>query len=214
MNVFKNFETAKNYDTYYRSDFGRRVDEIEKKLLSSLLNNVPRAQLLELGCGTGHWTRYFLEQGFQVTATDNSEAMLNLAREKELNARIIHADAANLPFERHEFEAVASVTMLEFVQDQAVVFDEMYRVLKPSGWLILGCLNANSMLAENRNSDPVFKEAKFFTPEELKDRLSLFGESRFAFGVYINSAFQLLDDTGKKGSAEPAFIAAVVRKKK
>lgn len=38
--------------------------------------------MLELRCGTGHWTQFFTAFGFQVTAVDNSEAMLEIAKKK------------------------------------------------------------------------------------------------------------------------------------
>ncbi|MFW5832155.1 MAG: class I SAM-dependent methyltransferase [Prolixibacteraceae bacterium] len=212
MNVFKNPETAKDYDSYYNSEFGKKVDEIEKKVLSSVMKNMPRMHLLELGCGTGHWTKFFLQQGFQVTATDISEAMLNLAKEKELNAVFKKADAENLPFENNTFEAVAAVTMIEFVENQEKVFDEMYRVLQPGGRLVLGCLNAASVLAENSAQDPVFKEAQFLAPEQLREKLNRFGNPRFEYGVCLDSEFNIVDGSTDKKSAEPVFIAALVQK--
>jgi len=61
--------------------------------------------MLELGCGTGHWTQFFCEEGFQVTGVDESEAMLERARAKNIaGARFLQADAGNLPFRDQSFQ--------------------------------------------------------------------------------------------------------------
>jgi ubiquinone/menaquinone biosynthesis C-methylase UbiE len=213
-NVFVDPETANSYDAYYQTEFGKKVDEIERQIVSSLIQDVPRTRMLELGCGTGHWSAYFIGQGFGLTGTDVSEAMLKLAREKELNAGFIQADARNIPFEDESFAVVSSITMLEFVDNQDSVFQEIYRVLKPGGWLILGCLNARSVLGENKEQDETFKNAQFITAEELTNKLQLFGEPTLKSGVYLTSDFILLDETPDQGDVHPVFIAAIVQKTK
>jgi ubiquinone/menaquinone biosynthesis C-methylase UbiE len=55
--------------------------------------------VLELGCGTGEDARHLAAQGIQVTATDASEKMLNIARMKNQHtplATFHHLDLANL----------------------------------------------------------------------------------------------------------------------
>ncbi len=214
MNVFERADIAAAYDDYYREGFGRQVDEIEKSLVSLLLEGVPRGPMLELGCGTGHWTEFFLAKGFEVTGLDTSDAMLAQARAKNLPAEFRQASAEDIPFGDHAFEVVSSVTMLEFVNDQDRVFDEMHRVLSPGGRLILGCLNADSVLARNSEGDDVFGEAKFLDPAGLAARLERFGRPEFAFGVHLSEDLTLLDGTPERIAAEPVFMAAVVRKEK
>ena len=41
------------------------------------------------------------------------------------------------------------------------------RVLQPGGWLLVGVLNAHSVLALTTSHDETFRHAKFLTPEEL-----------------------------------------------
>lgn len=58
MNVFLNPAVAEKYDQYYLSESGKTVDRYEKELFRHRLGNIPRLPMLELGCGTGHWTRF------------------------------------------------------------------------------------------------------------------------------------------------------------
>jgi ubiquinone/menaquinone biosynthesis C-methylase UbiE len=212
MNVFTKPTIANRYDDYYQTDFGKKIDEIEQNVVSDLIKDVPRGQMIELGCGTGHWSEYFAGQGFNVTGTDNSEAMLKLARKKNLNAGFLQADAQDLPFPNESFPAVSSVTMLEFVDNRDKVFQEIYRILEPEGWLILGCLNAGSVLGENKEQDEVFKNAQFMNTDELRNKLQLFGKPEFNFGVYLTPDLHISDNTNDKKNNEPAFIAAIVQK--
>jgi ubiquinone/menaquinone biosynthesis C-methylase UbiE len=214
-NIFLNPDVASEYDSYYQNEPGKTIDKKEKEIISGHLRNLPKENWLELGCGTGHWTKFFSDWGFQITAVDNSEAMLEIARSKNMkNVQLLNADAARLPFPDVCFSGIVSITMLEFVDDLNQVLNEIDRVLKPLGTLVLGCLNAGSELGKNKNNDPVFKHAHFFTPEEIEKMLFRFGNPRISAGVYFTPDFELLDGTKQQSTAEPAFIAASVKKTK
>jgi len=213
MNVFLNSEVADVYDAYYESSVGQKVNEIETALMEDALAPLQKCRLLELGCGTGHWTEFFCHKGFEVLAVDSSEAMLKHARAKNIGAEFLAANAADLPFPNHSFEAVASVTMLEFVPDVDQVLGEIDRVLQPGGWLLLACLNGNSALAKNAPNDPVFREARFFTPESLSVKLARFGAADLSFGVHFSADFQIMDNAPDEAKHEPAFMLARVQKK-
>jgi ubiquinone/menaquinone biosynthesis C-methylase UbiE len=214
-NIFFRKDVASEYDRYYQTNPGITIDKIEKEIISAHLKKFPKGNWLELGCGTGHWTKFFSDCGFQVTAVDNSEAMLEIARSKNIeNVQFLHADASRLPFPDAFFPGIFSITMIEFVDDLEKVLNEIDRVLKPGGTLVLGCLNALSQLGKNKNNDPVFQHAHFFTPEELEKMLSRFGSPHISAGVHFSPGFELLDGTERQSTAEPAFIAASVQKQK
>jgi ubiquinone/menaquinone biosynthesis C-methylase UbiE len=211
-NIFRDTKIAEDYDNYYQSEAGKAIDQIEKNIFSTLLTGLPRINLLEAGCGTGHWTRFFSSAGFHVTAIDVSEAMLQIAISKNIENVIFQkADATRLPFADNSYSTIASVTMLEFIEDVNKVLDEFRRVLKPGGTLLLGCLNELSELGKNKKNDPIFKDAHFFTPSEIKKLLMQFGHPKISFGVYFSPTFDLLDKTKKQNTVQPAFIAASVK---
>lgn len=211
-NVFARQEVADSYDDYYRTDMGKQVDQLEKSIFSDLLQHVPRGPMLELGCGTGHWTLYLLEQGFSVTGIDISEAMLRIAAEKQINADLFLADAQQLPFQNESFPAISTITMLAFVEDQDRVLQEMYRVLQPGGWLLIGALNAHSVLGLTINHDENFRHARFMNPEELSTKLERFGTPAMQFCVHLTHDFRLVDGTPEAEYVHPVFMAAAVQK--
>ncbi|MGF1586729.1 MAG: class I SAM-dependent methyltransferase [Bacteroidales bacterium] len=213
MNIFSDHKVAKSYDRFYETPYGKTMDDIEKKVIHDHISTIPHKQMLELGCGTGHWTEYFSMQGFKVTATDISESMLKIAENKNIKHSVfLKADAADLSFPDNSFPVIASITMLEFVEDTTRVLDEIYRVLKPGGYLVLGCLNHSSELGKAKDNDEIFKHARFFNPDEIRRLLSIFGTPSLSYGVYLTSEFKLLDGTKSQNMVEPAFIAASVQK--
>ncbi len=211
MNVFQNPDVAGRYDDYYQTGFGKKIDQTEKKMFDKLLEEIEKDEMLELGCGTGHWTSYFVEKGFDVIATDVSEPMLNLAKSKDIHAVFEHADSANLPFPNESFNVVASVTMLEFTTNPEKVIDEIYRILKTDGWLLLGCLNKKSVIGLNKENDEVFKNGRFFTLDEIKQLLGKFKIQRIETGVYLKPDFTITDDWTNE---EPVFMGILAQKNK
>ena len=212
MNVFLKPEIAKTYDEYYQSNFGKEVDEIEKDIVDCLISEIPKTEMLELGCGTGHWTTYFLNKGFNITAIDSSETMLNIAKSKNINAKFMIADAQNIPFKDESFKIISSITMLAFVDNQDAVIQEVYRVLKKNAWFVFGFLNEKSIVGLTKNNSETFKNANFLTKEIIKAKLDKFEIIDIKSGVYLNSDYIIMDDK-KINNLEPVFIGVLAKKK-
>ncbi len=104
--------------------------------------------VLEIGCGNGFQTALLASISNSVTATDlESSSMethspgLEVARSvlRKLNvsnAKVLPADATQLPFENESFDLVYSSHMLEHVPDRKKAVAEMYRVLRKGGLLL------------------------------------------------------------------------------
>ena len=213
MNLFLDVAIARNYDSYYDTPIGKEIDEIEKNLITKYIRYFTELPVLELGCGTGHWTEFLVNQGLSITAIDISEAMLKQAKGKKLKQTIfLKADASKLPFADESFGSIISITMLEFTENIQGVLKEINRVLKPEGILILGCLNKNSEIGKSKEKDETFKNAHFFSKAELKSSLSVFGNAEIKECVYLTGASEILDGTMEKYPVEGAFLAAFVRK--
>ena len=212
MNVFLKKEIAENYDSYYQTEFGGKVDAIEKEIISELLKEIPKEKMLELGCGTGHWTEFFVNQGFNVTGVDISEAMLNIAIGKKLEANLLLANSESLPFEDGSFKSIVSITMLEFVENQDKAVQEMHRVLKPGGYLIMGFLNAESQLGINKDKDETFKNANLLKISGIETKFKQFHLVHIKQGVYLTEEFDILDNSNKISNTPPLFIGVLFQK--
>ncbi len=164
--AFSDPGVAARYESWY-SGPGRRTVRLEKRLLASLLSDFdPAASVLDVGCGTGHFTRWFARRGLRVTGLDNSRPMLEAMAGGRSFRRIL-GDAHRLPFADGSFDIVALITVLEFVIDPLHALREAARVARRG--LILGDLNAVSLLAVRRRLSrrAPWTAARFFTIRTL-----------------------------------------------
>jgi SAM-dependent methyltransferase len=92
--------------------------------------------VLEAGCGTGHWVRFFRESQIRIVGLDPSEGMLQVARARLTDARLVRARAEALPFPAASFERIFCVNALHHFGDPAAFFREARRVLGNGGGLL------------------------------------------------------------------------------
>jgi ubiquinone/menaquinone biosynthesis C-methylase UbiE len=188
---------AERYDRWYETTEGAMYDRLEKGAVVRLLpDNGRRKELLDVGCGTGHWARFFSQRGFEVTGIDLSPSMVRVARGKRIaGASFAVADAHELPFDSGRFRVTTAIATLEFVRDPAVVLREMVRVTqRPRGLMVVGVLNALAPINRHRKAagELTYKEARFFSPRELKALLSGFGEPRVTAAAWVPQSRRLL----------------------
>jgi len=174
---------ADTYDQWYETAEGAMYDRIEKKAVSRYLRrNVQEMKLLEVGCGTGHWSQFFSDCGFEVTGVDVSKPMIKIAQSKNIpNASFQIADGHSLPFNDNSFDVTAAITTLEFVHDAELVLQEMARCTrKQSGQLLIGVLNVLARLNRNRQQNPesLYAKAGLFSSGQLKKLLNKYGQTQ------------------------------------
>lgn len=92
-------------------------------------------RVLEIGPGPGELSaRMMAELGAEVAAVDVSERMVELARERGVDAHV--GDVQSLPFADASFDTVVAAWMPYHVPDLDRGLAEVVRVLTPSGWLV------------------------------------------------------------------------------
>jgi len=191
---------ADKYDSWYESAKGRMYDRLEKKAISRYLPpDAKGKKLLEVGCGTGHWSGFFSEHGFEVVGVDVSERMIDMAKSKNIpNVSFQVADGYSLPFPDETFDVTAAITTLEFVRDAKAVIREMVRCTrKPGGRLLIGVLNELARLNRNRKQRPEspYAKARLFSPSQLKQLLEPYGRVHTVITGFVPNQTVLLSLT-------------------
>jgi len=116
------------------SPAGRVRADRRGRLFAELGRIGPGTRVLELGCGTGEFTRRLAEEGSCLVALDLSAELLARARPKvpPSRARFLRADAMTLPFPDASFDAVYGCSVLHHL-DPETALAEVRRVLRPGG---------------------------------------------------------------------------------
>jgi ubiquinone/menaquinone biosynthesis C-methylase UbiE len=214
-------QIATEYDRWYETAEGKLYDKLEKRALLRLCGRMERGDtLLEVGMGTGWWSRFFSELGFEIIGIDISPKMVEIARSKRIpSATFELADAHKLPFADGCFSASTAITTIEFTREPKTVIREMIRCTQPGGNLVLGVLNGSAQINQMRKkqADGPFSFARFFTVDELYELLAPYGNTilrscAFPFSMKIPAPFApLADDIMALMKREAgAFIAARV----
>ncbi len=115
-----------------------------KELSYKSLGEVVGKQVLEVGCGVGYdvfnLARMVGSEG-HVTGVDASVALLSKARENaamgSLPCSLVHASIESLPFVDNSFDACRIDRVLIHVPDPAQALEEVLRVLRPGGVLVV-----------------------------------------------------------------------------
>ena len=176
LNPFNNLSQVQEYEDWYMNR-GRRADRLEKTLLEWLIGHFQEPiSILDVGCGTGHFTRWFESIGLRAAGFDISSAMLAEARRRGLRVAV-QGDALHLPFEDGAVDLVAMITTIEFVEDPSIALREATRVARKG--VFLGVINRESWIGREyqQQGGPPWQSAHFFTPDELIQMLGAIKDS-------------------------------------
>jgi SAM-dependent methyltransferase len=126
------FEAAADtYAAWYATPRGQRVDRAERAVLAWLLRSVPNVRdVLDIGCGTGHFTEWLATSGLRTVGLDRSPAMLAELHRRFPHIPILHGDAHRLPMCAAAVDVAAFVTTLEFLEQPHTALSEAVRVAR------------------------------------------------------------------------------------
>lgn len=163
------------YDQWFLTPIGRLIQEFESGLVNELLSPGPNEKILDAGSGTGIFTRDWLLAGARVIGLEISGPMLHLSVKKAdgYPFRAVQGDMLFLPFRDHTFDKTVSITALEFIEDARKAIDELCRVTRPGGRVVVATLNSLSPWAARRKAKTqrgrkhILENAYFRSPQEL-----------------------------------------------
>ena len=173
------------YDAWFDSEPGRTIFAMEVECLRPLLHSYPRPYL-EAGAGSGRFAQALgVEYGVEP-----SEALGRKAISRGI--QVVNVTGEKLPFPVATFGGVLIALTLCFVNDPLRVLQEVSRVLRPQGGLVLGLILKGSSWAEfyrskGERGHPLYRQARFFSRDEVEDLLR---SSRFEVLEYRSVLFQ------------------------
>jgi SAM-dependent methyltransferase len=109
--------------------------EILEAILARRLSPDRQRLILDIGCGPGGM-RPMLSQFGRLASTDFTFEALQFCAAQKLDY-LIAADGMRLPFGDDCFDAAVAFDVIEHLSDDALGARELFRVLKPQGWLFV-----------------------------------------------------------------------------
>ncbi len=160
---------AKKYTEVFFEDFS------DKEFIDKFLNLLPkRANILDVACGPGNFTKYMMTRGYSVEGIDLSEEMIKTAKKMVPNGRFKIMDMRRLEYSDHVFDGVFAAYCLIHVPSEEIsaTISEFYRILKKDGLLFIA---VHEGVGENFIDEPLQEGekifVKFFTESEIKSFL-------------------------------------------
>jgi len=210
---------AESYDAWFATPIGRQIKIVESELLLDMLVPQPGERLLDVGCGTGVFTReVFSAARCTVVGMDISLPMLTRGVANSSGEQFfpVAGDMLRLPFADDSFCRVYSMTALEFVDDARAAIAELQRVCRPGGTIVITTLNSLSPWAVRRQKKgaaghSLFSRMIFRSPQELAALVP--GTSRVATAVHFDKEDSLEEALRKErqgrmvASETGAFLA-------
>lgn len=180
------------YDAWYRTPRGAWIGATEFSLLQSLLRPAAGARLLDVGCGTGWFSRRFAGHGLQVTGIDTDPAALAYARSQGGAVTWVEASATALPFADNSFEYSMAVTSLCFIDAVQQAVHEMWRVSRHA--MVLGLLNRYSPLYWQKHDRGSYTGARWDSARDVRAwvrDLQPEPRVRTRYGIFLPGASRL-----------------------
>ncbi|NIR96669.1 MAG: class I SAM-dependent methyltransferase [Gammaproteobacteria bacterium] len=156
-----------DYEAWYRTPRGRWIAARETALMRRLMRPGAGERALDVGCGTGHFTRRLARLGLETTGLDPDPAMLVFARAQGGGIEYVLGRGAALPFPDAAFDHTVAVTSLCFIADPARALREMWRVARRG--VTLGLLNRDSLLHRRKAGRGGYAGARWDTPADAHE---------------------------------------------
>jgi len=160
-------EPFEKYVEDYDEWFNKNYDWYDAEL-NAIRCFIPEAKLkgMEVGVGTG---RFAQPLGINL-AIEPSMQMLKKAKQRGIQGCLAVAEA--LPFSDKVFDFVLMVTTICFIDNVKQSFQEVYRVLKPEGFFLVGFVDKESKLGQHylkkKKQSRFYQEATFFSVSEVQ----------------------------------------------
>jgi SAM-dependent methyltransferase len=197
---------SKEYEEWFEKHNELYKAEIEtiRKLLPSFKKGI------EIGIGSG---RFAIPLNIK-TGIEPSNEMAKIAKSKGI--KVIKGTAENIHLnEKYDFALM--VTTICFVNDPLLSLKNIYNILENNGALIVAFVDKNSKLGklyiQNSKNSRFYKNAKFYSTDEIINLLKQAGFSNFKFmQTLFGNDLDNMNTSIKEGYKEGAFVAILAHK--
>lgn len=144
-----------NFSSYYE-----RIFPFKQQTYAFLKQYLPQpnAHVLDIGCGTGHYSGKFAQEGAYVVGIDLDQRMIAYAQQHYPEALFFCLDMRQIETLQERFDLIYSIgnVVSHLPQDQFMGFlGRLYNILSPEGSWIFQTVNWNRILNEKCAEFPI-----------------------------------------------------------
>ena len=175
--VFKQFCDLENRHWWFKGMYALCLDELKRIILSKTNELI----ILDIGCGTGHFTQSLLKYG-KVFALDNTAEALDICR-KQCPKYIIQGNAEALPIIDESCDIITALGLIEHLYNDSLFLTEIHRVLKPGGYGLLLTSAYNFLWSKHDN---IVHHKRRYTKDSIRKLLKETGLKNIKIS-YVNT---------------------------
>jgi len=112
-----------------------------------IIKIINSGKILDVGCGRGIFLNYMKELGWEVYGTEITDIAAKFAK-KILKSNIFIGPLEDHKFPDNFFDVITLFHVLEHLPHPLKTLQEIYRILKPNGLLVISVPNINSWQAQ------------------------------------------------------------------
>lgn len=181
-------KTKKDYNLI-AEDFSRARSKIWEELEQLTKYTQEGERILDLGCGNGRLLELFEDRKINYTGVDNSEKLIDIAKEKHPEYSFQTADALNLPFPDSYFDKIYSIAVFHHIPSKELrmrFLKEAKRVLKPGGFLFLTVWKPYSLKGIYLKTKFAILKLLGFVKLDFRDILEPWGKKTIRYYHFFN----------------------------
>jgi SAM-dependent methyltransferase len=175
------------------------------------------ASVLDLGCGTdmkrilkkipeGHIVGFYDDKIFADWAKKENKGALETGQ-----AHVFYKEGEKIPFDSSSFDAVTAIESLYGCQQPALLFSEVWRVLKPGGMILIGNSDGGRGLVSQVRRK-ILSGYKAYTLDELVSLLYQAGFVNPKFETRLGAFWLSMEKPGEKPYDYRALIKPMAKK--
>jgi len=150
--------------------------------------------ILEVGCSSGYFTNKLLNKAKKVCGLDVNEEHIDIAKKKYPHIAFKAVDADTLPYDDVSFDVVIMLEVYEHVSNREKTINEVYRVLKPKGTLILTTPNKGMFaFLDSFNLKVQFKRILPVITRFLEQKVQRYKNTQYTDNIQWHPHFSLSD---------------------
>ena len=153
-------------------------------LVGEISREFKRPTILDVGCGTGINSRVLGKYGDTISS-DASEEALGFSRGRGIE-RLVRSHVESLPFAASTFDVITALDVLEHINDDLRALDELLRVTKDGGALIITVPAYGFLWSEH---DEALHHRRRYAASELRNKLTNAGFEVERITYYITFLF-------------------------